>query len=58
MNEEKIKLYELTVNEKGIRIRHANPSPMNARQKYNIILLAVSLIAACVLVLGFFSLLQ
>lgn len=58
MKEEKMKLSELTVNENGIRIRHANPNPMSAQQKYNLIMLVVSLIAACVLVLGFFSLLQ
>lgn len=58
MKDEKTKFSELTVNENGIRIRHANPNPMSAQQKYNIIMLVISMIAACVLVLGFFSLLQ
>lgn len=45
-----MKLYELTVNENGIRLRHANPNPLTANQKCGIIF---ALIGA-VLTLGFF----
>ena len=45
-----MKLYELTVNENGVRFRHANPNPMTANQKCWIIF---ALIGA-VLTLGFF----
>lgn len=45
-----MKLYELTINERGIRFRHANPNPLTANQKCGIIF---SVIGA-VLTLGFF----
>lgn len=45
-----MKLYELTINEHGIRFRHANPHPLSAGQKFWIVM---ALIGA-VLTLGFF----
>lgn len=44
------KLYELTVNEDGIRFRHANPNPLSAGQKFAI---AMTLIGVAAF-LGFF----
>jgi len=55
---EGMKLCELTVNEDGIRFRHANPHPLSAHQKYNLILSVIGCAAACTALLGFFSLLQ
>lgn len=46
------KLYELTINENGIRFRHANPNPMSAEQKFYIVM-ALILLAV---VFGFFGL--
>lgn len=48
-----MKLYELTINENGVRFRHANPHPLTANQKFYIILTVV----CSVLTLGFFWLL-
>ena len=48
-----MKLYELTINENGVRFRHANPNPLTANQKFYIILTVV----CSVLTLGFFWLL-
>lgn len=50
------KLYELTINERGIRFRNANPAPMNAQQKFYIIITGIISAASCAMVLGFFSL--
>ncbi len=46
-----MKLYELTINENGIRFRHSNPNPLSAEQKYSII---IALITAAA-VIGFFG---
>lgn len=46
-----MKLYELTINEQGIRFRHANPTPMTAEQKHGIIMALIAL-AACGLGVG------
>lgn len=45
-----MKLYELTINDDGIRLRHTNPNPMSAEQKHSIImaLIAVVLFALCI----------
>lgn len=48
------KLYELTVNENGIRFRHANPNPMSAQQKFYITMTSIISAASCAMVLGFF----
>lgn len=50
------KLYELTINEDGIRFRHANPNPMSAGQKYNIVVALVGCVTAVILASLFFSL--
>lgn len=44
------KLYELTINENGIRFRHANPHPLSANQKFGIIMALIGTAA----LLGFF----
>lgn len=46
-----MKLYELTINENGIRFRHANPHPLTAEQKFSIV---KALVGAAAL-LGFFG---
>lgn len=46
-----MKLYELTINEQGIRFRHTNPHPLTAEQKFSI---GMALIGLAV-VLGFFG---
>jgi len=46
-----MKLYELTINERGIRFRHANPNPLSAGQKFSIIMALIGTAA----VLGFFG---
>lgn len=51
------KLYELTINESGIRFRHANPHPLTANQKFYIIITGIVSAASCAMFLGFFSLL-
>lgn len=33
-----MKLYELTINERGVRFRHANPHPLSAWQKFGIVM--------------------
>ena len=38
MSENNNKLYELTINENGIRFRHANPHPLDADHKFYITL--------------------
>lgn len=45
------KLSELTLNSDGIRIRHANPNPLSANQKFAIIM---SVIGAAPFI-GFFA---
>lgn len=40
-----MKLYELTINENGIRFRHANPHPLSAEQKHSIISMLLLLAA-------------
>ncbi len=45
-----MKLYELTINENGIRFRHANPNPLSAGQKFCIIMTLIGTAAF----LGFF----
>lgn len=40
-----MKLYELTINENGIRFRHCNPNPLTAEQKFNIVMALVGLTA-------------
>lgn len=52
-----MRLYELTINESGIRIRHASPHPLTANQKFYIIITGIVSAASCAMVLGFFSLL-
>lgn len=52
------KLYEFTINENGIRFRHANPNPLSAVQKYRVIMTLAGCVTFCVLILGFFSLLH
>lgn len=49
------KLYELTINEQGVRFRYANPHPLTANQKFYIVL---SVICAVALVLPFWMLFQ
>lgn len=44
------KLYEITINENGIRLRHNNPHPLTANQKCGIIFALIGV----VLILGFF----
>ena len=53
-----MKLYELTINERGIRFRHANPNPLSANQKFYIIITLSVCAAACAVILGFFGLLH
>lgn len=53
-----MKLYELTIDENGIRLRHANPHPLTARQKFYIIITLTVSAASCVVALGFFGLLH
>lgn len=53
-----MKLYELTINEQGIRFRHANPNPLTAEQKFHIIITLAVCAAFCVVSLGFFDLLH
>ncbi len=53
-----MKLYELTINENGIRLRHANPHPLTAQQKFYIIITLSVCAAACAIILGFFDLLH
>ena len=53
-----MKLYELTINENGIRFRHANPHPLTAAQKFYIIITLSVCAAVCAVVLGFFGLLH
>lgn len=55
MSKETSKLYELTINENGIRFRYANPHPLTANQKCGIIF---ALIGAVAFVLPFWSLFQ
>lgn len=52
------KLYELTVNENGVRFRHANPNPLTAQQKFYIIITLTVSAASCVVAFGFFGLLH
>lgn len=40
-----MKLYELTINEHGVRFRYANPHPLTANQKFCIILTVVGVAA-------------
>lgn len=47
-----MKLYELTVNENGIRLRHANPNPLTANQKCGIIFALIGAVSF----IGFFAL--
>ena len=51
MNENESKLYEITINENGIRFRRANPNPLSADQKFTIIMVLIGLAA----LLGFFG---
>lgn len=53
-----MKLYELTINERGIRFRHANPNPLSANQKFYIIITLSVCATACAVILGFFDLLH
>lgn len=46
-----MKLYELTINEQGIRFRHANPNPLTANQKFGIIMSVIGAVAF----IGFFA---
>lgn len=47
-----MKSYELTISESGVCIRHTNPNPLSAEQKYNLI--QALIVAAAIL--GFFGL--
>lgn len=58
MNEGGNKLWEMTVNDDGIRLRHCNPNPLSASQKYTIAMTLAVCATACVIVLGFFGLLH
>ena len=44
MNEDN-KLYEVLVNEEGVRFRHNNPNPLSAEQKHSIIMALIALVA-------------
>lgn len=46
------KLYELTINENGVRLRYSNPNPLSAEQKYTIALTAI-IATAVILFFGF-----
>lgn len=48
---DKMKLYELTINEHGIRFRHANPDPLTENQKCGLVLALLGVVSF----LGFFS---
>lgn len=52
-----MKLYELTINENGIRFRRANPHPLTAEQKTTItITLTLTIVIAVItFFLGLFS---
>ena len=52
------KLYELTINENGIRFRHANPNPLSASQKFTIIMTIAGCVTFCATMFAFFSLLH
>lgn len=52
------KLYELTVNGDGIRLRHCNPNPLSADHKFYIIMTLSVCATACAIILGFFGLLR
>lgn len=45
-----MKLYELTIDEHGVRFRYANPHPLTANQKYYIALTVI----CTVFTFGFF----
>lgn len=45
MNENNHKLYELTINENGVRFRHANPNPLSANQKFAIIMTLIGAVS-------------
>lgn len=47
-----MKLYELTINENGVRFRHANPHPLTANQKCGIIFALIGAVSF----IGFFAL--
>lgn len=40
-----VKLYELTINEHGVRFRYANPHPLTANQKCGIIFAVIGVVA-------------
>lgn len=40
-----MKLYELTINEHGVRFRYANPHPLTANQKCGIIFAVIGVIS-------------
>lgn len=55
-NQEDMRLFELKVNQDGIRCRLANPYPLTGEQKYNLAMAVI--IGACVflVVSSFFAL--
>lgn len=43
--DENMKLYELTINENGIRFRYASPHPLTANQKCGIIFAVIGVVS-------------
>lgn len=54
-----MKLFEIIVENDGrINFRRQNDQQMKPEQRYNLMMAAIIAVAACVLILGFFSLLD